>query len=135
MTSVVGTCIPERHFTIDRARLIRYAGASGDFNRIHWDAAAARAAGLPNVLAHGMLSMALAGRVLTDWLVDPGRIKEFRVRFAAPLPVAADVDTTVCCGGEVTEVRDDRTAVVTLYLRHGGADILTRVEAIVELPA
>ena len=135
MIATVGTRIPERHFTIDRSQLIRYAGASGDFNQIHWDAAAAQAAGLPDVLAHGMLTMAIAGRVLTDWMADPGRVKDFRVRFAAPLPVPADAETTVCCGGEVREVRDDRTATVFLYLRHGGADILSRAEAVVELKA
>src|SRR4029077_7793094 len=61
---------------VDRARLIRYAGASGDFNRIHWSESAAAGVGLSGILAHGMLTMALAGRVVTDWARDPGAIRE-----------------------------------------------------------
>ena len=133
MTVIAGTRLPELSFTIDRAQLVRYAGASGDFNRIHWDEAAARAAGLPDVLAHGMLAMALAGRVVTDWLSDPGRVLDFRVRFAAPLPVAADSATAVTGSGEVVEVREDGTALIALQLRCGETDVLTRCEAIVQL--
>jgi acyl dehydratase len=131
VTLVVGAQLPEQTFAVDRAQLIRYAGASGDFNPIHWDEHAARAAGLPDVLAHGMLAMALAGRTLTDWLADPGRIIDFKVRFAAPLPVAADAPTTIVGGGEVTELCGDGTARIRLYLRCGATEILSQAEAVV----
>ena len=69
---------------ITRADLVRYAGASGDFNSIHWNERVAREVGLPDVIAHGMLTMALAGRVLTDWAGDPAALVEYGVRFTGP---------------------------------------------------
>ncbi len=131
MSISVGTRLPEQTFVIDRAQLVRYAGASGDFNPIHWDEHAAKAAGLPGVLAHGMLAMALAGRVLTDWLEDPGQIVDFRVRFAKPLPIAAGQGVAVTGGGEVAEIRDDGLFRVSLRLRSGDTEILTRAAALV----
>ena len=70
---------------VTRADLVRYAGASGDFNPIHWNERAAREVGLPDVIAHGMLTMALAGRLVTTWAGDPGAVVECAVRFTRPV--------------------------------------------------
>jgi acyl dehydratase len=84
----VGDVLPPLSAPITRLDLVRYAGASRDFNIIHWNERAATAVGLPNVIAHGMLTMALAGRVVTDWLGDPGAVVEYAVRFTRPVIVA-----------------------------------------------
>ena len=86
----VGDVVPAQTFAITRADLVRYAGASGDLNVIHWNERVAREVGLPNVIAHGMLSMALAGRVATDWAGDPGAVVDFGVRFTRPVVVPDD---------------------------------------------
>ena len=87
----VGTQLPEQVYRVTRADLVRYAGASGDFNPIHWNERVATSVGLPGVIAHGMFTMAIAGRAVTDWTGDPGALLEDdRVR----------VDLTVTSGGE-----------------------------------
>src|SRR5256884_8385233 len=83
--------LPARTFRITRMDLIRYAGACGDFNPIHWSDRVATSVGLPGVIAHGMFTMALVGRAVTDWAGDPGAIVEFRVRFTRPV-VVPDTD-------------------------------------------
>ena len=93
----VGTELPEQVFRVTRADLVRYAGASGDFNPIHWNERVATAVGLPGVIAHGMFTMALAGRAVTDWTGDPGALVEYQVRFGRPVVVPDDDD-----GAEVT---------------------------------
>ena len=80
----VGTELPEQVFRVTRADLVRYAGASGDFNPIHWNERVATAVGLPGVIAHGMFTMALAGRAVTAWTGDPGALVEYHVRFGRP---------------------------------------------------
>ena len=82
MTSTVevGTALPPREFTISRADLVRYCGASGDFNVIHWNERVATAVGLPDVIAHGMFTMALAGRVVSEWAGDPGAVEAYSVQ-------------------------------------------------------
>ncbi len=86
----VGTQLPAQTFNVQRANLVMYAGASGDFNVIHWNERVATSVGLPNVIAHGMFTMAEAGRVITDWVGDPGAVVEYGVRFSAPVPVPDD---------------------------------------------
>ena len=81
----VGTALPEQVYRVTRADLVRYAGASGDFNPIHWNERVATSVGLPGVIAHGMFTMALAGRAVTDWTGDPGALLEFQVRFGRPV--------------------------------------------------
>ena len=78
----VGAEVPEQTFTVQRGDLVKYAGASGDFNLIHWNERIATAVGLPNVIAHGMFTMAEAARVVTDWVGDPGAVEEYTVRFS-----------------------------------------------------
>src|SRR3954464_14017037 len=85
--AVVGTELPEQVFRITRADLVRYAGASGDFNPIHWSDRVATGVGLPGVIAHGMFTMALVGRAVTVWAGAPDAVVEFGVRFARPVPV------------------------------------------------
>src|SRR5947208_10914956 len=100
----VGTQLPEQTFMIQRADLIRYAGASGDFNVIHWNERVARSVGLPNVIAHGMFTMAQAGRFVTDWAGGFGTVLEFSVRFTAPVVVPDDDQgATIEVSGQVEE--------------------------------
>jgi len=122
--------------TLSRADLVRYAGASGDFNPIHWSDRAAKEAGLPEVIAHGMLSMAVAARAATDWAGDPGAVEEIRARFARPVPVPDD-GTGVRLASSVTvaERLPDGRVRVDLRLRAGGADVLTAASAVLRPPA
>ncbi|MDQ3734793.1 MAG: dehydratase, partial [Actinomycetota bacterium] len=82
--------LPPARCRIRREDLIRYCGASGDFNVIHWNERAAIAVGLPNVIAHGMLTMALAARIVTDWAGDPAAVEDYAVRFSRPVVVPDD---------------------------------------------
>jgi acyl dehydratase len=130
----VGTEVPSRVFHVDRAGLVRYAGASGDFNVIHWSERVATSVGLPNVIAHGMLTMALAGRVVTDWIGDPGALVEFGTKFTRPVVVPDDAEgATVEIGGRVTAVNDDGTVQVTLSAVCDGVTVLGNPRAVVRL--
>jgi acyl dehydratase len=132
----IGTTLPEREFRITRQDLVRYAGAAGDFNPIHWSDRVAVAVGLPGVIAHGMLTMALAGRLLTDWAGDPAAVIEYGVRFARPVVVPDDDDGVVLTvGGVVTEIRDDGLVGVEVSVRVGGEKVLTQARAVVRAPA
>ncbi|MBS2531159.1 MaoC family dehydratase N-terminal domain-containing protein [Catenulispora sp. NF23] len=84
------TELPERSFRITRADLVRYAGASGDFNPIHWHDRTAAENDLPGVIAHGMFTMALAAQALVDWTGDPAGLVEYEVRFSKPVAVPDD---------------------------------------------
>lgn len=130
----VGTELPSQSFHVDRAGLVRYAGASGDFNVIHWNERIATSVGLPNVIAHGMLTMALAGRVITDWVGDPGAVVEFGTKFTRPVVVPDDADgATVEVSGKVTAINDDGTVQVTLSAVFDGATVLGNPRALVRL--
>src|SRR3954451_9611885 len=111
----VGTTLPEQTFMIQRGDLIRYAGASGDFNIIHWNERVATAVGLPNVIAHGMFTMAEAARVVTDWAGDPGAVEEYTVRFSKPIVVPDDDHgATLTVSGTIEEKLDGNRVVVVL---------------------
>jgi acyl dehydratase len=130
----VGTQLPSQVFRVDRAGLVRYAGASGDFNVIHWNQRVATSVGLPDVIAHGMLTMALAGRVLTDWVGDPGAVVEFGTKFTRPVVVPDDADgATVEVTGKITAVNDDGTAQVSLTVMCDGVTVLGNPRAVVRL--
>jgi acyl dehydratase len=130
----VGTAVPGQTFQVKRANLVMYAGASGDFNIIHWNERVAKSVGLPNVIAHGMFTMAEAGRVVTDWVGDPGAVKEYSVRFSAPVPVPDDDEgTTLEVAGRVEEKLDDRRVVVALEARAAGTAVLSKARAVVQL--
>lgn len=130
----VGTELPALAIPVRRVDLIRYCGASGDFNVIHWNDRTARAVGLPGVIAHGMLTMALAGRIVTDWVGDPGAVVEYGVRFSAPV-VVPDEDTgaLVEVRGVVAEKLAERRVRVELTARCGDRKVLSQARAVVQL--
>ena len=124
-----GTELPTQTYRLTRADLIAYAGASGDHNPIHWSDRVATSVGLPGVVAHGMLTMALGGRALTAWTGDPGRVRDYGVRFTRPVVVPDDdegVEVTV--DGVVGEVADGR-ARVDLTVKAAGAKVLGQARA------
>ena len=103
-----GAALAPRTFRVTRADLVRYAGASGDFNPIHWSERFATKVGLPGVIAHGMYTMALAGRAVVDWAGDPAAVVEYGVRFAKPVVVPDDDEgTEVVVSGVVKAITDE----------------------------
>src|SRR5438105_994792 len=104
----VGTALPTLTFPVQRINLVQYCGASGDFNIIHWNETTAKLVGLPDVIAHGMFTMASAGRLVTDWAGDPGAIVEYGTRFSSPVVVPEDGGNKVDVTGEVTDKLDGR---------------------------
>lgn len=102
-------------YPIQRVDLVRYAGASGDFNPIHWDPSFAASVGLPDVIAHGMLTMATAVRLVTDWCGDPGAVVEYGVRFIRPVVVPDSGGTSIQVSGRVS-ARDETARTVTVQL-------------------
>jgi acyl dehydratase len=130
----VGTALPEQVFQVTRADLVRYAGASGDFNPIHWSDRVATGVGLPGVIAHGMFTMALAGRVVTAWTGDPGALVEYQVRFGRPV-VVPDDDTgaEVTVRGRVGALLDEGRVRVDLTVTSAGEKVLSLARAVVRL--
>lgn len=119
----VGQELPPIAVPLQRVNLIVYCGASGDFNPIHWNERIAKMVGLPNVIAHGMLTMAQAGRVVTDWVGDPGAIRSFQVRFSKPVVIPDDdIGAMVHAGGQVTAIAEDGKATVELSATSAGPD-------------
>ncbi|TFV88314.1 MaoC family dehydratase [Blastococcus sp. CT_GayMR16] len=130
----VGTELPERTFPVTRADLVRYAGASGDFNPIHWNQRVATSVGLPDVIAHGMFTMALAGRAVSDWTGDPGALVEYNVRFGRPVVVPDDdAGAEVTVRGKVGALLEDGGVRVDLTVTAGGEKVLSLARAIVRL--
>jgi acyl dehydratase len=131
----VGYELPSQVFAITRADLVRYCGASGDFNVIHWNERVATSVGLPNVIAHGMFTMAEAVRVVTDWLGDPGALLDYGCRFTRPVVVPDDDrGATLTVSAKVTEKRDDNTALITITASSEDATVLGKAQAVVRLP-
>jgi acyl dehydratase len=130
----VGTELPAQVFRLTRATLVEYAGASGDFNPIHWNEKFAKEVGLPDVIAHGMLTMAEAARVVTDWAGDPGAVVEYGVRFTRPVVVPNDDEgATVEVSGKVAAKLDDNQVRVDLTALFGGEKVLGMSRAVVRL--
>ena len=130
----VGTKLPAQTFPVQRINLIQYAGASGDYNVIHWNERIATSVGLPNVIGHGMFTMAEAGRVVTDWAGDPGAVVEYGVRFSAPVVVPDDDKGALLeVSGQVTEKLDGNRVTVDLDARVGDSKVLAKARAVVEL--
>jgi acyl dehydratase len=130
----VGTEVPAQEYVVTRSDLVRYAGASGDFNPIHWNQRLATSVGLPDVIAHGMLTMALAGRALTSWAGDPGALVEYGVRFTRPVVVPDDeTGARLVVTGLVAEKRDDGTVRVDVTATSGGDKVLSQARAVVRL--
>ncbi len=131
----VGAELPPQRFPLRRVDLVRYAGASGDANIIHWNERVARSVGLPDVIAHGMLTMAVAGRVVTDWAGDPGALESYRVRFSRPIVVPDDdAGAELVVEGTVEDKLDGGRVVVGLTATVGGSRVLGGVRVVVRLP-
>lgn len=123
----VGQVVAEREYTLDRASLVRYAGASGDFNPIHYRDDVAASVGLPGVLAHGMLTMGLAVQPVVDWLDGRGWVSGYGVRFTRPVvvdPVEGAVVTVRATVGVVDEVG----ARIDLTVSAGGGTVLGKAQ-------
>ncbi|WNZ09282.1 MaoC family dehydratase [Streptomyces sp. 11x1] len=130
----VGTELPAQSFGVTRATLVRYAGASGDFNPIHWNEKFAKEVGLPDVIAHGMFTMAEAIRVVTDWTGDPGSVLEYGVRFTKPVVVPNDDEgATIEVSAKIGAKLDDNTVRVDLTAMSGGQKVLGMSRAVVRL--
>ncbi len=130
----VGTALPAQSFPITRADLVRYCGASGDVNIIHWNERIAKAVGLPDVIAHGMYTMAVAGRTVTDWAGDPGALQEYSVRFSRPVVVPDDDGgAMLSVRGTVEDKREDGSVVVGLVATVDDGKVLTNAKVVVRL--
>ncbi len=130
----VGAALPAQEFALQRSDLVMYAGASGDFNVIHWNERVAKGVGLPSVIAHGMLTMATAGRVVTDWVGDPGAVLEYGVRFSRPVVVEDDDQgATLTVAGVVEDKLDGNRVVVGLTATVEGSKVLMAARAVVRL--
>lgn len=129
----VGFELPSKAFPITRDTLIRYAGASGDFNVIHWNERVATDVGLPNVIAHGMLTMGLAVQVVTEWLGDPTRLIDYGCRFTRPVIVPDDgVGALLEVTGKVTSAEAGR-AIIAMSAVSDGVTVLGKATATVRI--
>jgi acyl dehydratase len=136
-----GDQLPAQSFPVRRADLVRYAGASGDFNPIHWNERFAKSVGLPDVIGHGMFTMAEAIRVVTDWCGDPGLVQEYMVRFSKPVVVpdglGEDDGARLTVTGKVGAILENEdggfTARVDLTAKSGDEKVLGLARALVRL--
>lgn len=129
----VGSEIPVLATMVTRETLVRYAGASGDFNPIHFSDFHAKALGLPGVIGHGMLTMGLTLRAVTDWAGDPARVRGAFVRFTRPILVPDDaIGAELVVTGTVTKITDG-VATVQLNVRHDNEKVLGMATAEVDL--
>jgi acyl dehydratase len=127
----VGTTIPSHQFDIDRALLKQYADASGDQNPIHQDEAFEKSVGLPEVIAHGMLTMALAGKYISDWAGGPQNVKEFSARFTKPVIVPAGTSVDLTVSATVLEVVGNSVRL-EISATSQGVKVLGMARALVE---
>jgi acyl dehydratase len=128
----VGEVVAEREFILSRDSLVRYAGASGDFNPIHYRDDVAHSVGLPGVLAHGMLTMGFAVQPVVDWIGDPGKILDYQVRFTRPVPVDATDGATVTVVAKVGAL-EEGVARIDLTVTFDGATVLGKAQVRVGL--
>ena len=128
-----GDTLPAQTYTVTRADLVRYAGASGDLNPIHWSDRVATSVGLPGVIAHGMYTLALAARALDTWAGAPGRVRELGCKFTKPVVVTDDeTGVTVVVKGTVTQVTED-AAHVALEVTCGDEKVLGMPRAVLSV--
>jgi acyl dehydratase len=122
-------------YPVTRLSLVKYCGASGDFNVIHWNERIAKSVGLPDVIAHGMFTMAQTGRYVTDWAGPGAQVVEFGVRFSSMVVVPDDdTGTTIEVSGVVEEKLDGNRVALALTARSRGEKVLTKARAVVSLP-
>jgi acyl dehydratase len=127
--------LPTQTFRVTRADLVRYAGASGDFNPIHWSDRTATKVGLPGVIAHGMFTMALVGRAVTTWAGAPDAVVDFGVRFTRPVVVPdTDEGTEIEVNAVVKEVTDDGLTRLDVTATCLGEKVLSQARATVRMP-
>lgn len=130
----VGDELPVVEYRLTRDTLVRYAGASGDFNPIHYRDDVAKNVGLPGVLAHGMLTMGVAVQSTVSWIGDPGRILDYQTRFTRPVVVDPDSGATISVAGKVAQVDDEaRVARVDLTVIFNGETVLGKAQVQVRL--
>ena len=126
-----GTEIAPVSYPATRLSLVKYCGASGDFNVIHWNERLAKAVGLPNVIAHGMFTMAQAGRFVTDWAGPGAAVVEFGVRFSSPVVVPDDdIGATIVVSGTVEEKLDDNRVTLALTAKSGEDELMPEIASI-----
>ncbi|WP_030457001.1 MaoC family dehydratase [Herbidospora cretacea] len=129
-----GQELPAAEYQVQRLNLVMYAGASGDFNPIHWNERYAKSVGLPDVIAHGMYTMAQGGRYVTDWAGDPAAVVDYGVRFSSMVVVPDDDNgATISISGTIEEKLPDKRVVVVLTARSGDARVLSKARAVVQL--
>jgi len=130
-----GSQIDVVSYPVTRLSLVKYCGASGDFNVIHWNERIAKSVGLPDVIAHGMFTMAQAGRFVTDWAGPQAVVTEFGVRFSSMVVVPDDdAGASIQIGGQIEEKLDGNKVAIALTARAADTKVLTRARAIVRLP-
>lgn len=130
----IGQEVARAEVVVDRARLVRYAGASGDFNPIHWNERVATAVGLPGVIAHGMWTMGAAAGPVAEWLGDPGAILDYQVRFTRPVPVPDPGSATVQVVAVVGALDEAAgTARIDLTVSVEAARVLGKAQAVIRL--
>ncbi|WP_020520497.1 MaoC family dehydratase [Catelliglobosispora koreensis] len=129
MTLSVGEVLPEQVFRITRADLVRYAGASGDFNPIHWNERFALSVGLPGVIAHGMFTMALAGQAVAAWAGGGDKVLDFGVRFTRPVLVPDDDEGASLVFTGLVKSAEDGFATVDITATCNGEKILAQAKA------
>ena len=126
----VGAVLPEKVFYINRQMLKDYADASGDHNPIHQNEEFAVSVGLPNVIAHGMLTMALVGKYVSDFAEGSAHVLEFGARFVKPFIVAAGEDVDLTVSATVSEIADGKISL-TLTATSAGVKVLGMAKAVV----
>ena len=130
----VGDIVAEREIVLSRDSLVRYAGASGDFNPIHYRDDIAQSVGLPGVLAHGMLTMGVAVQPVVDWVGDPARVTDFQVRFTRPVPVDPADGATLSISAKLAVLDTEaRTARVDLTVTFAGQTVLGKAQVQLDL--
>ena len=130
----VGDVVAEREFPLTRDSLVRYAGASGDFNAIHYRDDVAASVGLPGVLAHGMLTMGFAVQPVVDWAGDPGRVADYQVRFTRPVVVDPEQGALVTVVAKVGQLDESATvARIDLTVKLGDDTVLGKAQVRVAL--
>ena len=131
----VGQALPSQSVSITRADLVRYAGASGDFNVIHWNERVALQVGLPGVIAHGLLTMGTGLRVVTAWVGDPGRVRSYGVRFTKPVVVPDDGEGAEVVFTAAVSAVDGARVTVSIDAVCDGQKVLGAARAEVDLSA
>jgi acyl dehydratase len=131
---VAGDVVAEAVFSITRDSLVRYAGASGDFNPIHYRDDVAASVGLPGVLAHGMLTMGFAVQPVVDWVEDPARVIDYQVRFTRPVLVDPETGALVSVVAKVGQLdAEAQVARIDLTVTFNGETVLGKAQARVSL--